>query len=323
MTPATQSEGVLTTVCNRVRQALDEPTLQAKYTDTRIIERLNEAWPETVVDLYAAASNPPLARYDVTVTDNMLYGVLPATVGEVRRIELWNSDGVTLVGEIIPRSRFNAYGQGIAFEGTHRFRIEPNVLSASVLRFFYVPSGEAVLLKGTTPISQQTSTGLTLSSATTASLGAIDRRPHAYIGSIIRTLSYTGGLPSGYLRYPVEDRQISAYNVATGALTITEPWTLYSSLMPTPLGNLTYEIFPPEAQGVFPVLWLKVARDLCAEENRLDKFKVYSSRVLETRRAMMLAWSRKQTRSPQAYNGDVSLDNPDFNGWGPWGISTW
>lgn len=316
MTPATQSEGVLTTLCNRVRQALDEPTLQAKYDDAYIINLANEAWPEVIVDLYGAASNPPLARHDVAITDQQTYGVLPATVGEVRRIEVWDQDGVTLNGEILPRSRFNAYGQGLAFEGTHRFRIEPATLAACILRFYYVPSGEAVLLKGTTAISQQTSTTLTLNSGTTANLGAIDRRPNAYIGSIVRTLAYSGALPAGYLRYPVEDRQVSAYDVATGVITTESPWTLYGSLMPAPLGNLTYEIFPPEAQGVFPVLWIKVARDICITENRADKAKLLTARMMEVRRTMMLAWSRKQTRTPQNYNGNISMDNPDFTDWG-------
>lgn len=314
MTPQRQTNGTLATVCSRIRQQLDEPTLVAKYTDEIIVDRLNEIWPEVVRDLYGAAQNPPLSRFDVTIAADQEYGILPATAGEIREILVLESASGDTIGEIKPRSRFNAYGRGIAFEGSHRFRMDPIQTAPTYLRFLYVPDGSGVLLSGSLPKDQFTTTTVVLDTTDlTTSLGSVDQRPNAYLGSLIHLTGYNGYAPTSYVRFPVQTRPITGYNVATGTLTVDPAWDFDPATLPTtvPESKIAFEVYPPEAQGLFGLLWRAVARDICIMEGRTDRAKSIGFRYAEVRRTTLLAWNHKQTRSPAAYNPLQDIDSPE------------
>lgn len=314
MTPQRQTSGTLATLCDRVRFALDEPSLRAKYTDAVLVDRLNEIWPEIVVDLYGAAQNPPLSRFDVTVDSNQEFGLLPATCGEVWYIEELDGPNGNVIGQVVPRSRYNAYGRGIVWEGGYRFKLDPKPTEQKYYRFYYVPSGEAVLLSAQVPTTSFTSTTVTLGTTTGTTLGSIDNRTNAYIGSLVSLVGYGGPPPTGWIRFPAHQRICTAHASATGTLTVDPAWEFDPSGLPgtTPASTVSVEIYPPEAQGLFSVLWRAAARDICADELRMDRSKMLNQRYQEIRRTTLLAWNRKQTIAPANYNAGIDWNNPDF-----------
>ncbi len=320
MASGDQSGGQIGRAIRTIRRLIDETPIQAKYKDESLIALMEEGWPEVLTDLYSVSMTPPLARYTVTPVVGQRYYGLPATVGEIRRIVARDTTTGRPTWEIIPHATLNPYGPGISFEGNQRCILEPTPQDASSTAFDveYVPSGSVSLHVGRVPVTAiNGSTGTDtfyLAGADPASqvmYGEIDRRPNAYLGSFLAVTDCEGGLkPTGYAKFPVQERIIQSYSLADLSVTIEPDFDFDFGDFPAQDKLLSYEIYPVEAPLVWPVLTRWVARYIAGAENRAARFRTLTQMYSEAKRACILSWANKQTRSGRDMNV-VSVDNPE------------
>lgn len=313
-TTLTQTAGEIQRAIYSIREYMDEPSLQAKYTDTRLLQKLNESWQEVLYDLYAQAVNPPLACYAVTLTTSQQYYLLPASVGEIRRIVRLDSSG-NVIWEVIPDAWLSPSGPGIVFEGTQRFWLSTgHIQEGDQIEIQYIPSGNVILHKGQSEVDiTLADTEFLLGDPGDSLLGAVDRRPNAYLGCYLGLLDYGGPPPAGHNFFPLQQRIITDYNVATGKLTVLPAFDFEWADLPTatPAPYISYEIYPIEAPIIWTVLARHVARVIAGVEGKKERFKTLTTLMAEAKRACALVWANAETRSGRNMPS-ATVDNRDF-----------
>jgi len=143
--------GFLTRTISNVRDMLDEPDTNAKWTDAKIIKYIEAAYAMVFSDLNRGQQNPLLVPYDITSTtssEDMWYD-LPPTVGAIPQITLLDSGG-NYMSAIDFHGLHNPYGQGIKVMHHGLFIKKGAVPTGNQIRVEYVPSGTARLHEGTT-----------------------------------------------------------------------------------------------------------------------------------------------------------------------------
>lgn len=308
--PANQTTGAIATAISKVRLYLDEPSVRAKYSDTDILTLMEDLWPEVWLDIYAAADNPPLARYSFTPVVDQRYYNLPCTIGEILYITKRNTNN-QIEWEITPRSLYHPMGPGISFEGNHRLLLELPVDSTAALEILYIPSGNVHMHTSTVLGTAFTSSTVVLD--TTPSTGTYDRRPNSYVGSMIRVLaSSTGTNPSGYAVFPVQERIIKEFNVATSTITVEPDFDVdFSALSDAGSNSLTYEIYPVEATLIWPTLIRRVAYEIATIENKRDRASGLEKLYAQAKRACALHMANFQTRNPHSFD-PRTVKNEDY-----------
>lgn len=296
----------------RIRRLTDEPAIQAKYSDAVLVGLMNDAWAEVIGDLYAQAVAPPLASLAVQLVPGTQWYDLPASLGEVRRIVHMDSRG-NLVWELVPDSLLAPVGPGIRFDGFRRFWVAPDVASLSpTIHIQYIPNGSLAMHVG-----QASKTGCTASSfvlaapGSTILAGTFDNRPNAYQGACLSLLSQAdNGLPAGHSVWPIQQRVIEQYAVASRTVTVAPNFDFNPGSL-TGSGLITYEVYPMEAPIVWPVIGLHVARQLVSDENKSKRFQHLTVRLAEAKRACALRWASLETRKGPHIN-TLTVDNPDY-----------
>lgn len=318
MAALNQAVGEIQTAIRTIRRLTDTASVRAKYKDSDIVELLQEAWQVVIRDLYSQAQNPPLATYDITLVDRQRYYQLPANIGEIVRIANYSTTGSAghriINWELLPEGILNPSGYGIAFEGAQRMAVHPNaMLAEKVITIDYIPSASAVLTVGTTGVAAGASAStITLDIATTTDiLGAIDRRQDVYRGSFLGILDFPVP-PEGYSRFPIQQRIIKAYDVATGLITVAPDFDFDISTLDAlvPDGLITYEIYPIEAPLVWSVLTRHVARLIAGFENNTNRFRLLGVLEQQAKAACIATWADWQSRKGNSMN-TYSVDNPD------------
>ena len=221
--------GFLTRTISRVRDQLDEPDANAKWTDAKIIEYIETAYAMVFGDLNRGQPNPLLLEYNVTSTTETADEdyVIPPNVGSVIRMTIRNSDG-DVISFINYRGIHNPFGQGIKIMGGI-LRIKEGVLPVGrILNIEYIPSGTARLHEATTA----TTAAGTITLAASPTVGTLGNRLQEYTGSIVRILG------SSSAHDYVADRLITGYVNTTRVATCIADW------QETPSGTVTYEIAP-------------------------------------------------------------------------------
>lgn len=315
---AVPSGGAIAAAVARIREITDEPDVQAKYSDARLVSLMNEAWQTVTYDLYAQATNPPLARYTVTPVKDQFHYHLPANVGEVRRVCRRNSDGV-MTAEIIPDPSLSVSGPGFRIEGLHSFYLNPPIKDSNADTFDieYIPSGDTILQTGSVSVSGASTTVLPLASSPT--LGEVDRRPYAYLGCYLGI--YTGSAnPSGYDVFPVQQRIIEDYDIANQTVTVSVAF----DFDPSDLGGgetVSYEIYPMEAPIIWPVITREVARLIAGMEGDERRFKMLNALKSEAVRSCALTWANMEGITGNTMdagthrNPDMLINHPFYRGW--------
>jgi hypothetical protein len=320
MAASDQSGGEIAACVQKIRLWTDNFDT-GKFSDSVLVDMISESWSEVLGDMYASADNVPLASFDVTLNSTDRYYTLPANVGEIRRVVHYDSNGIAQ-WEILPRDFLNPAGCGIRFEGTQRFYIDPGLNSGTeTVTVEYIPSGNVLLHKGKTAAGDATDSTILLAKAGVPSdliYGTVDRRPNGYLGCYLGVLNTeTGSLPSSYVRFPIQQRIITDYDVSTGEVTVSPDFDFDLSTMAGGSGGdpvkLVYEIYPIEAPIIWSVLARHVSRNLAGVENKQKRFQLQDRLYLEARRACALRWSQTQTRTGRSFN-TILPENMDIRG---------
>jgi len=225
------TESFLTRAIADFREQTDEPSVNAKYSDARIIKKLEEAYSLILGDLNRISVNQVVARYTVPIVDGVEAYILPPTVGMVLAIYTGTSGGY----RVFYRSygRLNPCGRGVWLEG-RTIHVQPGVLGAGAeLKVEYTPNAPR-LCNGVCEVDADAVT-VTIA-AEDIHQGVLDTRQNAYAGCTLRILGDTDDdFNFG------QEATIQSHDPATGVLTLETP---LSPNYAETTGETVFEIAP-------------------------------------------------------------------------------
>ena len=250
------SDSFLSRAIVDVREATDEPTITAKYTDARIIEHLEKAYILVLSEINRNSRTPAVARILKTIASGTTTYVLPHTVGSVHGIYKADDEGGKVFYD--SRSKYNVFGRGMWLENQTLHLQTTGVYGLGTeLTIEYIPSGIARLHNGVCTLN---AAGTIATFGATPNAGTLDTHHEAYAGSVFRCLGVDGSTIVGnYL----QERVITAYDETTREATLDAP---LSPIPTTDDGNIYYEIAPSISKGMDTVVALYAARKLVLNE---------------------------------------------------------
>lgn len=251
----------LSRVLTDIRELAGEPATHAKYSDTRLLAWVQRGYDHVLWEANRVSGCPLLVAFDITMVAGTLSYPLPATIRRV--IEMQMLDGSeNIVWREQPRSIYNPTGYGVRFQGS-TVVFSSDVPAGYLLRLYYIPSAADLLTGSLTSdakiVNNTTTNKCVIDISATPSAGALDTRPNAYVGSLLRILTAT---TNNY----EQDRMIVAHDVTTQKVTVAPAFT--AALLPTCglAGTVTYEVAPPLDEPVEYAIACWVAMNLLAME---------------------------------------------------------
>ncbi len=254
----------LTRAITDFRSYIDEPSVNAKYTDAVVIERIEKAYAQVIGEVNRNKSEPAVAKFTITQSDTATEYLLPPLIGSVYAIYSETETGTKLFYSA--RSRYSPLGRGIWIEG-NTLKLQSTTVFPSLepITVEYIPSGTARLHNGTCTVD---STGLIITLGASPNQGVLDTHKDAYVGSILRIIDDSD---SDY-DY-IQERLILAYDRTTREA------TLQIALSPNQgdgvhSGTTYYEIAPPIHQGLDNIMALKLASQVAASESTVTRARL-------------------------------------------------
>lgn len=258
------TDSFLTRAIADFRRYTDEPSVSAKYTDTILIEMIEQSYAHVISEINRNRIEPIVARYTVTYVAGTSIYLLPSLIGSIHAIYQYLSTGGIKIF-YSSRSKYNPYGRRMWIEG-FTLHIQAGFLSAGdEVIIEYVPSGTARLHNGTCTVD---STGKIVTLGDTPSTGAIDTHTNSYAGSVFRIVSDTD---TDY-NY-IQERNILSY------ANTTLKATLDLALSPNAgdgvqSGTTSYEIAPAIHRGLDHVVALYLAYWIAAVEGTVTRARL-------------------------------------------------
>lgn len=247
---------VLNTILTRIRFYLDDPDVDAKYTDDFLLRHaLMPSMVDVLSRLNQNAENRVVNRLAYTLSDDTLEYVLPPCMQTFLKMIVQDANGVA-VCDMKPRGFDHIWGPGISFEG--------NILRLDPLRFigggpddltvylWYVSNGDVFphlsTAGGTLALNSDGRHTFTLG---TAAKGQIDRRVNAYAGQTLRLLPAS---PAA-----CEERVVESSDL------VGSDWVLLlrNNFTETAVGAaIPYEVCPPSSQALMEATAILAAQKL-------------------------------------------------------------
>jgi len=270
-------EGFITRSLRRIKKALDEPSVNAKYSDSEYIEYLEGACSHILGEINRNTQHPFSTFYEVTLlgsTVDRIY-TLPPNVGHILYIKLLDTNGDPC-GLVNPPGIQNPYECNMELHG-HVLRIPKETYTENYrLRFVYAPWSVPLLHYGTAADSNHTSTPTTIKLAATPTAGSLDTRPNAYATCIVRILGSDANDEA-------QERVVKSYNPATRIATLWAAWS------PVPTTNTVYEIAPPLDSVMDMAASLQAAKLIAAIEGQWKRRRAIREELTEMLRDIRLA----------------------------------
>lgn len=270
-----------------VRRYTDEPSVNAKYTDAVLVEKIEECYATVIGDINRVRTSPIVARLTVTMVDSVYTYPLPPTIGSIWAMytEDSTSGGKTFY---VSKGVWNAAGRGIWVEGNN-LKVQQGTFSAGLeVILEYVPNGTARLFNAddcvTTGGATVDSTGKIITFSAAADTGTIDSRVGAYIGSVFRVLTHAVTAYSN-----IQERVITGHTAVLG--TNYGVVTLDAALDPNPYnqaGAITFEIAPAICRGLDHVVALYLAVLITALEGDYGRNQMVTKLYNQAVRAVRL-----------------------------------
>ena len=297
------TDSFLTRAVAEVRESVDEPTINAKYTDARIIEHLEKSYIHVLNEKNRSNKTPATVKQTITIVADTNEYVLPHVMGTFLGLYDLSESGYKVYYD--GRGHFNPYGRGIWLEGnTLHIQNTTQFSSTSTLTAEWIPQGVARLHNGTCDISED---GTEITFGSTPNSGTLDTHHEAYAGGVFRCLGASGSVVVGnYL----QERNIKSYDETTRIA------TLDVALDPVPTsddGYIYYEIAPAIHKGMDMVVALYTAYRIAAIEGNVKRansiLKAYQN---EIRNVRLTAYFSNLPEAPRM-SGD-GFDNRRYRG---------
>lgn len=243
----------LRSAVERIRTTLDSSRIDGgKYDDSYICSyMLSSAMSNVISRLSHTSGCRILQSFRLTPVANQLRYALPPCIEAVIRLQFTDSLGNRL-GEIQPSSPWSASGQGWRLEGTPGLLsivFDNSPIATEVLDIIYVGNGDWQPHLGIGNLATATATSQTLSLLPTPTLGTLDRRDSAYLGSHVRILSADPA--------PIQERRITRHYFDSGAWKVD-----FEPLSPAVTGSVEYEIAVPGFGALHHAAAMLAAYDL-------------------------------------------------------------
>lgn len=267
----------------RVREETNEPSVDPKFTDARLVHRIQDAYADIIMGLNTNRDDAVVASINVSFANGSTLFLLPPTLGEIIAVGLINSTTGLLDWEILPGSRTRIGGPGFVIE-ENMIRLLPTWQGAdNTVTIKYLPSGPFSMHYGTAAASAAAS--LTL--ASTPTLGDRDTRANAYVGAVVRLVSDSNNI--------VQERTIATYDNTTRVITPSVDFS------PTPAGTVYYEILPSYHKQLERLVALWVSMELAAVMPSTERYTLLERRFLSSRREFRSQLTRRQNVLPDRF----------------------
>lgn len=302
------SGSMLKTVVERVRGFLDDPDLEAKYSDDYIVRHIMQpAFASVMSRINNSSTGTIMQRLSFPITRNVSDYQIPPCVGEILRICQLDERG-QVMQEAIPRGLYNLRGQNWKIEGNLLSFLPYPDADYTNLELWYIHSGDFSAAYTTGGISSFTlnvaKDEVTISTAANPTMGAWDRRPSAYVGQMLRILNTTA---------VHEERVISKWEYVSGTTwkaTLRKPFTYASS------GNMpAFEIAPEGSEPLYEAIAAASAIKLASYRKLSgEHFGMIQAAYRDAMKTAMDHYSNIQMRMPKAWEKDT-VDNPLGQAW--------
>ena len=299
---------MLKTAIERIRGFLDDPDLEAKYSDDYIVRHIiSPAFASVLSRINNSASNPVIQKIDFPLVSQQQDYQLPPAVGEVLRLCISDELGRVLQ-EALPRGFWNLRGPNWQIQGNIISFIPKPPESYANMELWYIPSGDYKPVYSTGGVSAfqlgASKNTATFTVSTAATVGEWDRRPSAYIGQMLRLLPATG---------VVEERLISGWEY-----TSTNTWTatLRKPFVSASTGNLpAFEIAPEASENLFEAVAAAGALKLASYRKLSgEHFGMVQAAYRDAMKTLMDHYSNMQMRLPKSWEKDT-VDNQLTQPW--------
>ena len=302
------SDSFLSRSIAKVRQWIDEPAINAKYTDTEIVEQLELSYISVVAEKNRNSQTPAFAKITLTMSSGVTVYILPYTVGSIEAIYQSAEYGGKLFYS--SRSKYNPFGQGLY--------VESNVIKLQDAALFgptqeitveYTPSGTARLHHGTCTLGAD---GTTAVFGATPNVGVLDTHHNAYTGTMFRLLNVDGTVVTGNY---MQERPITEYDNTTRTATFSP---VLSPVATTDDGSIYYEIAPAIHKGLDLVVAIHTAFTICSMEGNRKRAGTILTTYREAIRNVRLQAYYSNVQECSKLRGD-NFDNR-FYGPGYYGV---
>lgn len=284
--------GFLSSSVSMVRQVIEEPSVNVKYSDADILRYFKGSMGSVLTDVNANTDHPVLVRWSFPIVVDKQSYTLPPHCQKLYRIAKVSSIDGMIEWEILPGSKWDWGSYGFQIEG-NTIRLLAKWKTAYTLQVDFVPNSETYSHLGTT--ATYTPTTVTLDS--TPVDGSLDTRPDAYAGYLFRVLSSTDS-ESVY----TQERRIISYNNQTRVATLDE------TLSPTLVGTVTYEVVPAYSTLLQDVVCFHTAMTLLGIEGAQKKYALVKDIYNERKRALRQQL-RKEFRIGKTFEGQTTTNS--------------
>ena len=297
----------LKTILERIRTNLNEPDVDAKYSDDYICRHIiGPAMVDVISRLNLTSGAVPILEFDITLTEDIDTYYLPPCVQQVIRVITTDADGNPLM-DAVPRDPMHRFGAGWQLSGSPgclAFKTPSPPISSQAITVWYTTNGDFQPHYGTAGTLSLATTTPTVVLGLLPTVGGIDRRRNSYIGQVLRILPASPA--------PREERRIISHNYSGGVWTVV----LDSPLEYTSNGTIIYEIAPPGMQSLYEAISVWGSMKL-GVPTRISKVHMEELRT-QYRAALKTAGDNLtdiQGRLPKHYEKDT-IDNRDAqNNW--------
>ena len=262
---------LLYTVLERVRAFLDEPSLDAKYTNDFIVRHIITPEVANVKNLLSdIMGRPIIVRQNISLTDDGEYYALPPGIGRIYRLAKLDSDK-NIVNEIPHRSEERPEDPGWWVEG-RELHVRPFPSgSDATFDLWYTPSGNIVPHYSSAG-GAMAANRLTLTLDKTPDIGDLDPREGAYIGSVLR--AWVDQDP-----VDIEEQVVDLHAISNSDVTV-QPRKAFGGAGPE--SNFRYEIVPYYMDQIWQAVAISSAINLGVSRNISEKQMAFLQQQLQT-----------------------------------------
>ncbi len=302
-----------------VRRYTDEPSVNAKWKDADILVKLNEAWAEIYVDVTFNSRWPVLVRYNLSISTDVDYVMLPPNVGSIVQIaKISDDDSRRIVWELDTRDTFDVRGWGVRITG-NTLELGANWQgSAETLELMYIPNGVIAPLDGVWSSSEDFSTDLkTVILATTATNGNLPTLPNCLAGYMFRTIPAKGTAPVADDPTTIQQEHlITAYNPVTRVVTLATDQNPAITLGGG--DEVVYEIVPILHSLLRGIVAVRAAQNILSAEGNKDRAGMLALEYRRKIRSLKLQLASVDGRHATQFEGGTRDDPRARRNW--WGF---
>ncbi len=286
---AVAGQGFLSIVSEKIREFSDEPGASSKFSDDRILDMMRRAWSDVLDDVNRVSSAKIRARIDITIVADQREYSLPPNIGQFLEFKKLDSEGY-LEWEVLPNHPLAPSGPQFNIEGPMLY-LDPKWAKGYTMRIDYVPTAEVPIFEATAE-SGDVAAG-TIQPPASVTAGAVDLRPSAYLGYVIRILSDTAGAQ--------QERVISSQDSSTPArpiLTVKPDW----SPALTDDAATIFEVVPQQAYRYQDLIALKASRFIASITGDRKRVETLQVEYRDSIRALRLREAQKEARIGQRFH---------------------